>query len=116
MFYYLKSIGYTLGSFLIGTILITIFNYFNILSGIPLNIIMLTIPIISVFIGSFMIGKVSSKKGYVEGIKYGLLWLIILVIINLITKESDLTSIIYYIIFMLMSSLAGVLGINRKKN
>ena len=113
---YLKSIAYTLGIFLISTIIITIFNYFNLLSGIPLKIIRLLIPIIGIFIGSYKIGKISSKKGYIEGIKYGTIWIIIMLIINLITKNFTITSIIYYVILLLISALAGVLGINKRKN
>lgn len=113
---YLKSMLYTLGFILISSIIITIFNYFNLLSGIPLKIIMLLIPIIGVFIGSLKIGKVSSKKGYVEGIKYGTIWMLLMLIINLITKNFTITSIIYYIILLLISAFAGVIGINKRKN
>lgn len=108
--------AYTLGIILISTIIITIFNYFNLLSGITLKIIRLLIPIIGVFIGSFKIGKVSSKKGYIEGIKYGIIWIILMLIINLITKNFTITSIIYYTLLLLISLFAGVLGINRRKN
>lgn len=113
---YLKSMVYTLGIILISTIIITIFNYFNLLSGIPLKIIMLLIPIIGVFVGSFKIGKTSCKKGYIEGIKYGSIWIVLMLIINLIIKNFTITSIIYYAILLLISSFAGVLGINRRKN
>ena len=116
MINYLKSMIYTLSIILIGTIIITIFNYFNILNGVPLKIIMLLVPIISIFIGSFKIGKVSNKKGYIEGLKYGSIWLILLIIINLITKNFTLLSIIYYVVLLLISVFAGVLGINKKKN
>ena len=116
MINYLKSIIYTLSTILIGTILITILNYFNILNGIPLKIIMLLIPVISLFIGSFKLGKVSNKKGYIEGLKYGTIWILLLLIINLITKKFTITSIIYYIILLIVSIAAGVLGINKKRN
>lgn len=116
MINYLKSMVYTLSTILISTILITIFNYFNILSGIPLKIIMLLIPLVAIFIGSFKIGKISDKKGYIEGMKYGLIWIVLLLIINLITKKFTIISIIYYIILLLVSAIAGVLGINKKKN
>ena len=115
MINYLKSMIYTLSSILIGTILITILNYFNILNGITLKIIMLLIPIIGLFIGSYKIGKLSTKKGYIEGLQYGSIWIILLLIINLIIKNFDLTSIIYYIILLLISMTASALGINKKK-
>lgn len=116
MINYLKSTVYTLSIILISTIIITIFNYFNILNGIPLKIIMLLIPLIGVFIGSFKIGKLSNKKGYIEGIKYGSFWTLLLLIINLITKKFTILSIIYYVILLLVSIFASILGINKKKN
>ena len=116
MFHYLKSIIYTLSIILISTIILTIFNYFNIINGIPLKIIMLIIPLIGVFIGSFKIGRVANTKGYIEGIKYSIIWILLFLIVNLIIKNFTLTSIIYYLIMMLLSSFAGILGINKKKN
>ena len=116
MINYLKSIAITLIIILIGSIIITTLNYFNILNGITHKIIMLLTPIISVAIGSFNIGKRSSQKGYIEGIKYGFIWIFILLIINLIAKNFTITSIIYYIILLLAAILTSVLGINTKKN
>ena len=114
MINYLKSMLYTISTILIGTILITIFNYFNILNGIPLKIIMLIIPIVGIFIGSFIIGKISNKKGYIEGLKYGGIWIFLLLIINLIIQNFNITSIVYYIILLLISIVSGILGINNK--
>lgn len=116
MINYLKSMVYTLSIILVGTIILTIFNYFNILSGIPHKVIMLFIPIIGLFVGSFKIGKSSNKKGYVEGLKYSAIWIILLIFINLITKNFTVLSIIYYIILLLVSIFASILGINKKKN
>lgn len=116
MITYLKSMAYTLGTILIGTIIITIFNYFNILTGTLLKIISLLIPIIGIFIGSYKIGKISSKKGYIEGLKYGLIWVFLLLIINLILKAFAVSSIIYLVILILISMAAGVIGINKKSN
>lgn len=116
MINYLKSMVYTLSIILISTIIITIFNYFNILNGIVLKVIMLLIPIIGIFVGGFKIGKVSSKKGYIEGLKYGFIWIILLLIINLITKGFTYLSIIYYVLLLLISVVGSILGINGKKN
>ena len=116
MINYLKSSLFTLSIILISTIILTIFNYYYILKELPLKIIMLLIPLLSIFVGSYKIGKISSKKGYIEGLKYGLIWTLIILTINLILKNFTLISIIYYIIIPLTSVLAGVIGINRKKN
>lgn len=101
---------------MLSSIIVTLFNYFNLLNNIPLKIIMLLIPIVGIYIGSFLIGKMSLQKGYVEGIKYGCIWIILLLIINLITKSFSITSIFYYIFLLAVSVLAGILGINRNKN
>lgn len=116
MFYYLKSMLYTISIILISTIILTIFNYFNIINSTILKIILLIIPILGVFIGSFKIGKASNKKGYIEGLKYGIIWILLFLIVNLIIKNFVLTSLLYYTIILITSSFAGVLGINKKKN
>ena len=112
---YLKSLLWCFGILIISSIIITIFNYFNVISGIPLKIIFLIIPIISIFIGSYRLGKLSNEKGYIEGIKYGLIWVILFVVISLICKAFDWTSIIYYFILLFISILGSILGINKKK-
>ena len=115
MINYLKSILYSLIFLLIGTIILTILNYFNLLNGIPLKIVMLLIPLIAIIIGSFIIGKYATKKGYFEGLKYGVLWTVTLLLTNIIMKTFDLTSIIYYIALILLSMFSASIGINRKK-
>ena len=97
---YLKSLLWCFGILIISSIIITIFNYFNVINGIVLKIIFLIIPIISIFIGSYRLGKLSNEKGYIEGIKYGLIWVILFAVICLICKVFDWTSIIYYFILL----------------
>ena len=112
---YLKSSLYSLGIMIICTIIITILNYFNIINGTLLNIIHYIIPIISVMVGSFILGKTSSKKGYIEGLKYSGMWSIIFLIINIFIKELNISSIIFFVILILLSMLSSILGINRKR-
>ena len=116
MLNYLKSSLYTIGVMIICTIIITLLNYFNIINGTLLNIIHYIIPIISVMVGSFMLGRSSSKKGYVEGLKYAGIWSIIFLIINIFTKGLDWSSIIFFILLVFLSMLSSILGINRRKN
>lgn len=112
---YLKSSLYTLSIMVISTIIITILNYFNIINGTPLNIIHYIIPIISVMVGSFILGKTSSKKGYIEGLKYSGIWSIFFLIINIFIKELNISSVIFFIILILLGVLSSILGINRKR-
>ncbi len=114
---YLISYGYTLGIIIGGTFLITVLNYFNIFTSNLTNIIKLIIVIVSMFIGAFLLGKKSLKKGYFEGIKYGTLFTILLIIINLLfIKDFKLTSIVYFLIIIISSTFGSMLGINKKRN
>lgn len=111
---YLKSMIWTLGIIIVCSFIITIFNYFNIINGNILKIIFLFISIIGIFIGSYKVGKVSNQKGYVNGIKYGSIWVILFLIINLIIKSFTLLSVVYFVILMFISILGSILGINNK--
>ena len=112
---YLKSSLYTLSIMLISTVIITILNFFNIINGTILKIIHYIIPIISIMIGSFMLGRMSPKKGYIEGLKYGGIWSIIILIIDIIIKELNISSIIFFVILISLSMLSSILGINKKR-
>lgn len=114
MINYLKSLIYTISIIIIGTIIITLFNYFNILNGLAYKTVTLILPSIAIIIGSFILGKKSNHKGYIEGLKYGLLWSVLLSIINIIIKNFNVTSIIYYVVVTLISVLAASIGINCK--
>lgn len=116
MFKYLKSSIYTLCILIGSTIVITILNYFNVLMGNVLKITELLIPIISIFIGSYILGKSSNNKGYIEGLKYGIAWIILFLIINLISKNFTYLSLIYYLILIIIAIVSSIIGINRRKN
>lgn len=114
---YLISYAYTLGIIIIGTFLITLLNYFNLLSSNVANTIMLIIIIVSIFIGSFLLGKKSNKKGYLEGIKYSAILIFLLVIINLLfIKVFEIKSLIYFLIIIVSSTFGSMIGINKKRN
>ena len=115
MMNYLKSSLWSISILIISSIIITILNYFNVISGIPLKIIFLFIPIISILVGGYKLGKSSNEKGYFEGIKYGIIWVILFLIVSIICKTLDWTSVIYYVILLFISVLGSILGINRKK-
>ena len=112
---YLISYAYTLGIIIGGTFLITVLNYFNIFTSNLTNIIKLIIVIVSMFIGAFLLGKKSLKKGYIEGIKYSIIFIVLLVIINLLfVKEFNVKLIIYFLIIIISSTFGSMLGIMNK--
>ena len=112
---YLKSLLYILVGLLISGLIITIFNYFNILNGTILKVLELFIPLISIFIGSYKLGKTSNQKGYIEGLKYSGIWVIIFLIFNIITKNITLIGILYLILMILIGVFASILGINKRR-
>ena len=118
---YLKKLGfsflYIIGTILISTFIITLLNYFNIISDKVISIFKILIPILSLFIGGFYIGKRSNNKGYLEGLKLGLIFSIFLLIFNFLAFSNSfkLKYLLFYIIIITSSILGSMIGINRKK-
>lgn len=98
-----------------GTLVITIFNYFNILGSNIISIMRLILPVIAMFISSYRLGKVSDKKGYLEGLKFGGIVTLIFTILVILLDKLELRSLIYYLILLLTSVMSSMVGINRKK-
>ena len=118
---YLKHLGmsfiYIIGSILIITFFTTIFSYFNILSDKVTSIIKIIIPIISMMLGGFYIGKRSSKRGFLEGLKLGGIFSILLIIFNYLALNNSFKFkyMLFYIILIISSILGSMIGINKKK-
>ena len=118
---YLKKLGfsfiYIISSLLILTFIITFLNYFNIISDKVISIFKILIPIISLFIGGFYIGKNSNSKGYLEGLKLGLIFSLILIIFNYLAFDYSfkLKYLLFYLIIITSSILGSMIGINKNK-
>ena len=74
--------------------------------------------VLSTFIGSFIVGKNSKQKGYLEGIKFGLILLLIVSIINFIgySTKFNIKYIMFGLIIIISSMTGGMTGIGFKKN
>ena len=113
---YLKYIGL----FFIFIIVISFFTALINLTSIN-SIILTKISIILTSLSFFIISTIASKKspekGYILGIKLGLLMVLILIIVNLIFFRSkiNIDRIIYYIILIISSILGGSFGKNIKR-
>ena len=115
---YLKNIAITLsimiGTILILTLLITTLNYFNILGKDFVSIAKIIIIFLSLFIGGFIIGKKSTNKGWLEGVKLGLIFVFLLIIFNLILNNKiEFKNLLYYIILIISSMFGSMIGINK---
>lgn len=92
---------------LILTFLLTILNYFNIISKNTINIISYIFTFIIIFVISKIVNHSNSKC--IEGIKLGLFFIIISLLLNLLLFKNGFTTknIIFYCIYII-SSILGV--------
>ena len=114
---YLKNIGYTFLIILITNIVITLLSYFNILNGNILNIINIITIYIAIIITSYLIGRKANKKGYLEGIKFGSIIMIIILLLNVLIFKPNfkIISIFYYISIIFISMIGSMIGITKRK-
>lgn len=118
---YLKRIGkgyiYTFSILIILTFIFSCLYYINFIGSKVLTVIKIIIPIISLFIGAKIVGKQSTKKGWLEGLKYGAIFILFLLLFNYLALRNNLEvkSIIYYLILLASSIFGGMLGINVDK-
>ena len=101
----LKNIGisclYSYGFIFVLTFILSLFNYINFIDG----------------IGGFVCGKRSLKKGWLEGLKYGFVFLFILTLLNILGYSNGL-SVKYFVfscIILVSSILGGMVGIGFSK-
>lgn len=117
---YLKKIGISLlisiVSFIILLLINALFIYLGTFKGNIVTITNILIPILSIFIGSFIFGTKIKKNGWLEGLKLGLLYILLYTIINLIIYKYFTIKIIFYFIILLITSiLGGMIGITKKR-
>ena len=94
---------------------LTLLYYFNIIDFSLFSILKLLTIMISFLIIGFILGKNTNKKGYVQGIRYGGIWICFLFLLSIILHKFQLKSIIFYFIIFFCSILGSVFGINKKK-
>ena len=112
---YLIQFSITIISIIVSLLVLTIFYNYNIINASTFNILKLLFLLLSLFIISFILGKKTKNKGYLEGIKLSTFIILLFLIISLFTKSLKFKSIIYYIIIFTTSLFGSMLGINRKK-
>jgi len=116
---YLKLLGksfiYIISILFISTIIMTLFNYIGFFGNKLVTLFKIIIPIISLFVGGFIIGKSSKQKGWLEGLKLGLLVLVILFMINYIflNQKIEIRNIIFYLILLISTVFGSMVGITK---
>ena len=107
---FLISYLYLFSIIIILTIIASLINYFGEKN---IAIIKILIPIISIFISSFILGKNSKKKGYIEGIKFSLIFILFISILKIVFKINfNLKTFIIYLLLLSSSTIGAMMGIN----
>ncbi len=115
---YFKKIGisllYSFASLFILTFIITFLNYINLFNYNVFKVFKIIVLIISFFIGGFIIGKKSIKKRYLEGLKFGLINLILFIILNLLFNDFNIKDLIYYLIIIGSTTIGSMLNLKKE--
>lgn len=98
-----------------GTLILTLINYFNIMGSKIVAVMRFILPVIAILISSYRLGKMSDKKGYLEGLKFGSIIILIFMVLVIILDKLSLKSILYYTILLLISIMGSTIGINKRK-
>lgn len=117
---YLKKIGISLGIgfplFFIFIFLLTLLEYINFISPTTKNIFFILFILASFLISGFILGKKSLKKGWLEGIKLSIIEIIIFMCINLVFKNWQIKSIVFYLLIFISTTFGSMLGVTKRKN
>lgn len=113
---YLESFILFLISILTSSIITTILSYFNIINSKTSNIIEIVLFIVSIIISSIYLGKKSDQKGYLEGLKLGIIIILFLALFNLgFVQNFGIAQIFFYLMAIVVPIVGAIIGINSKK-
>ncbi len=117
---YLTRYGLRVGYALLGIIGLSIvlitFYYFDLIGDKTFNFLELVVVLINIFINSFILGKASNKKGYIEGAKFGGIIVLLELILTLLFFKFKAKILIYFVMVMVTAILGSMVGISKKRN
>lgn len=106
---------YTVLGIIISLLLITTLYHFNLISSNIYQILKLIILLGNILISGIILGKKTTSKGYLEGIKLGVFLIILFTLLTLLTGgDLKLKILLYDLIILITSILGGMIGINKK--
>lgn len=115
-FFNIKNILTTFVLLVIICTILTVFNFFDFTSSSFLSAFEFILVTIIFFIGGFLTGQNSSKKGWLEGLKFSLLFIILFIFLNVFIYHSFKISVILYYLILIISTIFGsMIGIYVKK-
>lgn len=110
------GIIYTLAGVVGALLLITLLYYFNFVNDQVFSFLKLFIVLGSAFVNSFILGRKTDKKGYLEGAKFGLIIILLMLIPTIISANFKFKILIYYLIILITTILGSMIGISKKRN
>lgn len=119
---FLKNCGfgclYSFISIFLLTFVLTFFSYIDFVNSGWFIFFMIFNLVFSIFLGGFVVGKGSRCKGFLEGIKFGVIALLIISLINFMGFQSsfDMKFVMFSFIIIVSAMLGGMVGICFKKN
>lgn len=117
---YVKEYGITLlqflGFLLGGSIVLSIF-YYLLFSTKVTNVFSFVYMVFVFFLFGYKSGKIAENRGFIAGLKIGLLLLLVLFLLNVCIYQTGFQIIreIYYMVLIFSSVVGATIGINRKK-
>lgn len=111
---YIKSILLNVLELFSLLFIITILYYFNLINDKTYSVLKLIILLFSIFINSFILGKNTKRKKYLEGIIYGIIIISILLILTFILSKVNLKLLILYPLILITSILGSLISKNKK--
>ena len=114
---YLKMTIMIFGIITLTTLITNNLSYFNLIKENTKEFINTFSILLIIFVICFINGKKINNKGYLEGIKIGLIIDLIFIVIRLLLKRKiTLYKFIFYLLILLISIFGSITGINKKKN
>ena len=117
---YIKNLGIAfgviIGSLLGVTLIVTLLHYINWIGSKTLSVLEIITPLLSLFIGVFIIVKNSKQNGWLEGLKLGGLFLTVLILFQYLGLRIHFSvkTILFYALLLVSCVFGSMLGINKR--
>jgi len=113
---YLKAFGIVIIASIVITLISSSLCYQNIISNKTNDVIKIIAIIMPAFISGLYIGKNSTNKGYLEGIKVGSITVLFLLMLSYLGFNNgfSITKVIYYLLIFMLTVIGSIVGINKK--
>lgn len=93
-----------------------ILSILNLLGLKTYDIALLVVMVITSIISGFFVGRKSTKKGYINGLSFGIMLSLVMFIFSLFFRSKyGLDTLIYFLIIIASSTVGSMIGIQRNE-